>query len=181
MRALWTAVATALAPVVGDRAAADLRRVVTDDDVEQLPGQVAAVLAADGTPVVLVLDNLHEVTSLAVHESLLRLVQRPPRGLRFVATTRRDPPWPLHRLRLAGVLTEIRAADLAFRADETARPVRPARDRPGRRARSAGWSSGPRGGRPGCGWPPSSCRAPRIPPGSSTRSPATTTPWRPTC
>ena len=120
VRALWTAVATAIAPVVGDRAAADLRRVVTDDNLETVPGQIAAVLADDATPVVLVLDNLHEITSLAVHESLLRLVQRPPQGLRFVATTRRDPPWPLDRLRLAGVITEIRAAELAFRVDETA-------------------------------------------------------------
>jgi LuxR family maltose regulon positive regulatory protein len=53
-----------------------------------------------------------------------RRVRRPRRHsagsrLRIVATTRRDPPWPLHRLRLAGVLTEIRAADLAFREDET--------------------------------------------------------------
>ena len=120
VRALWTAVATAIAPVVGEQAAADLRRVVTDDNLETVPGQVAAILADDATPVVLVLDNLHELTSLAVHESLLRLVGRPPRGLRLVATTRRDPPWPLDRLRLAGVITEIRAAELAFRVDETA-------------------------------------------------------------
>ena len=80
VRALWTAVATAIAPVLGERAAADIQQVVTDDDVENVPGRVAAALAGDGTPVVLVLDNLHEITSLAVHESLLRLVQRPPRG-----------------------------------------------------------------------------------------------------
>lgn len=120
VRALWTAVATAIAPVIGERAAADLGQVVTDDAVENVPGRVAAALAGDGTAVVLVLDNLHEITSLAVHESLLRLVRRPPRGLRFVVTTRRDPPWPLDRLRLAGVLTEVRAADLAFGVDETA-------------------------------------------------------------
>ncbi len=120
VRALWTAVATAIAPVVGEQAAADLRRVVTDDNLETVPGQIAAILADDATPVVLVLDNLHELTSLAVHESLLRLVGRPPQGLRLVATTRRDPPWPLDRLRLAGVITEIRAAELAFRIDETA-------------------------------------------------------------
>jgi LuxR family transcriptional regulator, maltose regulon positive regulatory protein len=36
-----------------------------------------------------------------------------------VATTRRDPPWPLDRLRLAGVIAEVRAAELAFRVDET--------------------------------------------------------------
>ena len=63
VRALWAAVTTAIIPVVGARAAADLRRVVTDEDVENVPGQVAAVLAGDGTPVVLVLDNLHEITS----------------------------------------------------------------------------------------------------------------------
>jgi LuxR family maltose regulon positive regulatory protein len=118
VRGLWAAVATAIAPIVGDRAAAALHRVVVDEDVEQLPGQFAALLAEDGTPVVLVLDNLHEITSPAVHESLLRLVRRPPEGLRFVTTTRRDPPWPLQRLRLAGVLAEIRAADLAFQIDE---------------------------------------------------------------
>ena len=120
VRALWTAIATAIIPIIGERAAAELRHIVSDEDVEMMPGQIAAVLADDATPVVLVLDNLHEITSLTAHESLLRLVQRPPIGLRFVAMTRRDPPWPLDRLRLAGVITEIRAAELAFRVDEAA-------------------------------------------------------------
>ena len=75
VRALWRTVATALAPILGDRSAAALERIVGDADVEQLPGQVAARLAEDGTPVVLVLDNLHEITSPAVHDSLLRLVR----------------------------------------------------------------------------------------------------------
>jgi LuxR family maltose regulon positive regulatory protein len=119
LRGFWTSVAAALIPKVGDLAAAALRNAVMDDDLEQVPGKVAAALAADGAPIVLVLDNLHEVTELAVHESLLRLVQRPPRGLRLVVTTRRDPPWPLSLLRMAGVLSEIRASDLAFGADET--------------------------------------------------------------
>jgi LuxR family maltose regulon positive regulatory protein len=118
LRGFWTSVATALIPVAGDRAAAVLD-AAGDDDLEQVPGKLAAALAADSAPVVLVLDNLHEVTELGVHESLLRLVQRPPRGLRLIVTTRRDPPWPLSRLRLAGVLSEIRASDLAFTTDET--------------------------------------------------------------
>ena len=120
VRAFWTAVATALGPLVADGGAAALRRIVVEGDIEQLPGQFAGVLGEDGTPMVLVLDNLHEITSLVVHESLLRLIQRPPGGLHVVITTRRDPPWPLHQLRLAGVLTEIRATDLSFRIDETA-------------------------------------------------------------
>ncbi|MFC5994976.1 LuxR C-terminal-related transcriptional regulator [Pseudonocardia hispaniensis] len=120
VRAFWSTVATALAPVVGERTASEIRHAATDTDVDDVPRQLAAALAERGTPVVLVLDNLHELTSPAVHESLLRLVRRPPPELRFVATTRRDPPWPVHRLRLEGVLTEIRAAELAFRADEAA-------------------------------------------------------------
>jgi LuxR family maltose regulon positive regulatory protein len=118
VRGLWTAIATALGQVVGVCAADELEHIVTDGDLEPMPGRVGAVLADDATPVVLVLDNLHEITSLAVHESLLRLVARGPDGLRFVVTTRRDPPWPLDRLRLAGVITEIRAVELAFRVDE---------------------------------------------------------------
>jgi LuxR family maltose regulon positive regulatory protein len=119
LRGFWTSVADALVPAIGSRAAGSLHTAVSGDDLDQPPGQLAAALARNGTPVVLVLDNLHEITSLDVHESLLRLIQRPPQGLRFVVTTRRDPPWPLHRLRLAGVLSEIRASDLAFRTDET--------------------------------------------------------------
>ncbi|QJY47979.1 LuxR C-terminal-related transcriptional regulator [Pseudonocardia broussonetiae] len=110
----WAAVVDALAPAVGERATAELRSAVAAGDLDHLPAGVAAATAAVEPSVVLVLDNLHEITALAVHESLLRLVQRPPPGLRLVVTTRRDPPWPLNRLRLAGVLTEIRAADLAF-------------------------------------------------------------------
>jgi LuxR family maltose regulon positive regulatory protein len=119
LRTFWTSVAAAVLPVVGERAAGLLRTAVAGDDLQHAPGQVAAALTAGAAPVVLVLDNLHEITSLTVHDSLLRLVQRPTAALRIIVTTRRDPPWPLYRLRLAGVLTEIRASDLAFREDET--------------------------------------------------------------
>ena len=133
VRALWTAVTTAIAPVIGEQAAADLRQVVTNEAVEAVPGRVAEILAGDGTPIVLVMDNLHEITSLAVHESLLRLVQRPPKGFGLWCNwTRRDPPSPLDRLRLAGVLTEVRAAELAFRWID-GHAVGAARDRPRRR------------------------------------------------
>ena len=42
-----------------------------------------------------------------------------PAELRVVLATRKDPRLGLHRLRLAGALTEIRAADLRFSLDET--------------------------------------------------------------
>ena len=51
-------------------------------------------------------------------------MERPPPNLALLVTTRRDPPWPLPRLRLAGLVAEVRAADLAFRVDETSQLFR---------------------------------------------------------
>ena len=117
----WRTLAAALLPVAGDDATAALRRVAADPvDADTLPGALAAAMRLADKPVVLVLDNLHEVRSAAVHEGLLRFVERPLRTLSLLVLSRRDPPWPLTRLRLAGLLTEVRAEDLAFRADEAA-------------------------------------------------------------
>src|SRR3954454_11124115 len=55
VRAFWTAIASAFAPLATDRGAAALRRMVVEEDVEQLPGQFAGVLGDDGRPMVLVL------------------------------------------------------------------------------------------------------------------------------
>jgi len=71
-------------------------------------------------PVVLVLDDLHEIGSSAALDGLELLLRHPVDALRLVLITRADPTLPLHRLRLSGDLTEIRAADLAFTADEAA-------------------------------------------------------------
>jgi LuxR family maltose regulon positive regulatory protein len=65
-------------------------------------------------PVVLVLDDLHEATGPAVTAGLRFLLRHAPPQLRLVLATRADPPLPLHRPLLAGQLTEVRAADLAF-------------------------------------------------------------------
>jgi LuxR family maltose regulon positive regulatory protein len=119
--AFWGAVASAVLPVVGGRAAEALRRVAAGAaGADELPGAVAAALRLAPDPIALVLDNLHEIRSPQVHRGLVRLVERPPPSLSLLVTTRRDPPWPLARLRLAGLVAEVRAADLAFRADEAA-------------------------------------------------------------
>ena len=116
----WRAVAAALIPVVR-RPAEELRRIAaggvtrTTSRGWSWPGSAVAP-----QPVALVLDDLHEIHSPQIHGGLLRLVQRPPPKLALLVTTRRDPPWPLAHLRLAGMVAEVRAADLAFRADEAA-------------------------------------------------------------
>lgn len=117
----WRSVARALLGLGDGPHAELLRRVVVGGvAAEYLPGTVAEALDRAAAPVVLVLDNLHEITSAEVHEDLVRLVERPLPTLSIVALTRRDPPWPLQRLRLAGLVCEVRAADLAFRPAEAA-------------------------------------------------------------
>ena len=66
----------------------------------------------------LVIDDLHELGSAEARRQLELLVMRAPEELRFVLATRHDVRLGLHRLRLEGELTEIRADDLRFSAPE---------------------------------------------------------------
>jgi LuxR family transcriptional regulator, maltose regulon positive regulatory protein len=61
----------------------------------------------------LAIDDLHELSSAELRQLEL-LVTRTPPELRFVLSARHDVRLGLHRLRLEGELSEIRAADLAF-------------------------------------------------------------------
>jgi LuxR family maltose regulon positive regulatory protein len=67
---------------------------------------------------VLVIDDLHELTSPEALAQLAALLERLPDALQVVLATRRDPHLGLHRRRLAGELSEIRAADLRFSVAE---------------------------------------------------------------
>ena len=62
----------------------------------------------------LVIDDAHLLDSGEVLPQLELLLLRAPQELRFVLATRHDLRLGLHRLRLEGELTEIRAADLRF-------------------------------------------------------------------
>jgi LuxR family maltose regulon positive regulatory protein len=62
----------------------------------------------------LVIDDVHELGSAEALRQLELLVMRAPPKLRFVLSTRHDVRLGLHRLRLEGGLTELRAADLRF-------------------------------------------------------------------
>jgi LuxR family maltose regulon positive regulatory protein len=119
-RRFWRGVLAALAKATGDDAI-DALAVSPREPMSM--GLVAPALAdaLEGAeqPVVLVLDDLHEVIDV-VHEDLERLVRFPPPALRLVIVTRADPPIGLGRLRLDGRLTEIRAADLNFSLEEAA-------------------------------------------------------------
>ena len=80
--------------------------------------RLASALAAQNPPVTLVIDDLHVLTEPAVHGELDFMLRNVGPGLRVVISARADPLLPLHRYRLAGELTEIRASDLAFSTAE---------------------------------------------------------------
>jgi LuxR family transcriptional regulator, maltose regulon positive regulatory protein len=61
----------------------------------------------------LVIDDVHELGPDALRQLELLIMRAPPQ-LRFVLTARHDVRLGLHRLRLEGGLTEIRARDLQF-------------------------------------------------------------------
>lgn len=70
--------------------------------------------------VVLVLDDFHLIRNGDVLDSVARLLERLPDRLRLVLISRSDPVLPLHRMRVAGQLVEIRSRDLAFTRAEAA-------------------------------------------------------------
>jgi LuxR family maltose regulon positive regulatory protein len=71
-------------------------------------------------PVVLVLDDIHELTSAECLAGLSFVVDHAPPNLKVVLATRADPPLRVGRLRAGGRLCEIRNADLVFRLPEAA-------------------------------------------------------------
>jgi LuxR family transcriptional regulator, maltose regulon positive regulatory protein len=80
--------------------------------------RLAAALADHDPPVLLALDDLHLITEPQVLKGLDFLLRNAGAGLRVAVSSRMDPLLPLHRYRLAGQLTEIRASDLAFSTAE---------------------------------------------------------------
>lgn len=72
----------------------------------------------DTGPVVLVLDDLHWVSTPAIFTLLDQLLDHMPVRLRLVIATRYDPPLNLARLRVRRQLAELRLADLRFTTTE---------------------------------------------------------------
>ena len=79
---------------------------------------LTALMASQDPAVTLVLDDLHLLTEPGTYKGLDFLLRNAGSGMRVVVTSRMDPLLPLHRYRLTGQLTEIRASDLAFSSAE---------------------------------------------------------------
>jgi ATP/maltotriose-dependent transcriptional regulator MalT len=72
----------------------------------------------------LVLDDYHTMQSQAIHDDMAFLLRHLPPQLHVVITSRSDPPLPVARLRAAGQLAELRAADLRFTPQESSALLR---------------------------------------------------------
>jgi LuxR family transcriptional regulator, maltose regulon positive regulatory protein len=121
LRAFWTHVIAALQTTVPGIGVAALALVEPPDhpihsgitallnDLVDLRGDVD-----------LVLDDYHVLELPEIHESVGFFLDHLPEPIHLVIATRADPPLSLARMRARGELVEIRAADLRFRAEETA-------------------------------------------------------------
>jgi LuxR family maltose regulon positive regulatory protein len=86
--------------------------------------RVAAAVSELGGPVVLVLDDYDQVSPGPVDGELEFVLRNSAPHLRLVVIGRRQPPLRLARYRVAGDLTEIGPADLAFTGEETGELLR---------------------------------------------------------
>lgn len=77
-------------------------------------------VAALPESIVLILDDYHLVVERAIHDGVAFLLEHLPWQVHLVIATRADPPLPIARLRARGQLTELRADDLRFTAEEAA-------------------------------------------------------------
>ena len=90
-----------------------------DFNAPAMVDRVLSEFADAGAGIMLVIDDLHELTSPEALAQLSRLLTNLPPHVHALLTTRHDLRLGLHQLRLAGELAEIRAADLRFTERET--------------------------------------------------------------
>jgi LuxR family maltose regulon positive regulatory protein len=115
----WLALLGAIRQACAPASPAEPPAATPDFNGPAMVGRVLSELAGQRDPVVMVIDDLHELNCPDALAQLTRLLTNLPGTVHAVLATRRDLPLRLHQLRLAGELAEIRAADLRFSERET--------------------------------------------------------------
>lgn len=100
-----------------------VRQLLQSPQLPPVPGLITPLIndiIAAGTPLTLVLDDYHFLSSPAVHEAVGFLLEHQPPIMHMVVSTREDLPDSilLPRLRARGQVTEVRERDLRFTAEE---------------------------------------------------------------
>ncbi|HVS41292.1 MAG TPA: AAA family ATPase, partial [Candidatus Dormibacteraeota bacterium] len=113
----WGTVIDALRRAVGDACVARLASSPGFDGGAVIERLLRDLLSLPQRAV-LVIDDLHALSSTGAMAQLEVLVTRMPPTLHLVLATRHDPRLGLHRLSLAGDVTAIRATELRFTPEE---------------------------------------------------------------
>jgi LuxR family transcriptional regulator, maltose regulon positive regulatory protein len=114
----WSYLLTAVERAAPGAGAAGLALLESGQPIDSVLTAVLNELSVLPTDLLLVLDDYHLAESADLQPGMALLVERLPPQVRLVIGTRQDPTLPLARLRARGELTEVRAADLRFTADE---------------------------------------------------------------
>jgi LuxR family maltose regulon positive regulatory protein len=115
----WLAVLGAVRHATGAVSGGELSAATPGFNAPAMVDRVLSELADAHGGVTLVIDDLHELRSPATATLVTRLLTNLPPQVHAILTTRHDVRLRLHRLRLAGEVAEIRAADLRFSEFET--------------------------------------------------------------
>jgi len=120
----WLSVIDQLAGVVGEDGFVERVTATPSFRGQAVVERLLSDLHSLERPVVLVVDDLHELCSEQALGWLELLLTALPAQLGVVLATREDAQLGLHRLRLEGRLTEIRALDMCFSLEETRQLMR---------------------------------------------------------
>lgn len=121
-RRLWSAVVAAVAgcPSVSGAGRLQPPRAWHPATQPEFIAELAAALAGLPQPIRLILDDVQELVDPHALEGLRTFIRVKPATVQLVLASRFDPPLALPRLRLAGRLRELRAAQLSFTPPQTA-------------------------------------------------------------
>jgi LuxR family transcriptional regulator, maltose regulon positive regulatory protein len=112
----WTYVRAALTRVAG--VPADFARTLQDVPPDGFPLRVVEAAQLLTEPLILVLDDVHELADGPVLAGLDLLLRHVPATLRLILSGRCPPRLALARLRVSGDLADVTTGDLACTADE---------------------------------------------------------------
>ena len=97
---------------------AESLRSLEDASPDGFPLRLVEAAQTFTEPVILVLDDIHELTDAAVLGGIDLLIRHAPPTLRLVLSARQPPALQLARLRVSGELADIGSHDLACTSDE---------------------------------------------------------------
>jgi LuxR family transcriptional regulator, maltose regulon positive regulatory protein len=115
----WIAVLDAVRHVSATSSDAEPSAATPDFNAPAMVDRVLSELAGARGSLIVVIDDLHELTSMEALAQLSRLLLNLPPHVHAILSMRHDVQLRLHQLRLTGELAEIRAADLRFSERET--------------------------------------------------------------